>query len=563
MESGQLKGIFIHHGATPQENAIFLKSSNKFKVAELQDVMHPATTKETDNAKFDAADNPPIDGKSLKQLTRTFVNPEALRESSTSSKNARPSSPQCVAGGNGDVGGERSNGLSESSAKMNVKSRSYDAREPRSYRPKEPRYHEKSRNEKASEDSHAVKESDERRRGRDNSPQRKSNRERYSQSPTHERRGSYWQGRGSSRSRSRGRSRRDGIRSNDSRGPTRVSSRSSRETSERVSRNSFPVSRIHSVSPDYHFHGRSRTIKDSQERVHKLRSSHHDEDVRDWDGIESGRRMVSSRRPRDPSPPFSRRRNMYGDERDGDHRARLHSRGAGYESHMSRRDSPERHGGGASVRSGDGFARTRGNRAASHSFDVSPPHRRDIPRREVSPAPRPNNKRLMMPGESGVRGARGGSFDSGSHRGDVEATTRVYSVSSPPRKRQAAGSGIVNEEDSKYNPRSGRYERSRDWGVDGRNVQARPHAIPAAATPGAASLPDTLSSKVPARAGERTLGTRLMIKGTHPAVPERRIHALVSEFGVVGKIEVLEVRKPEQAKFDMSRSHAFRIAVVS
>lgn len=37
-------------------------------------------------------------------------------------------------------------------------------------------------------------------------------------------------------------------------------------------------------------------------------------------------------------------------------------------------------------------------------------------------------------------------------------------------------------------------------------------------------------------------GARLMIQGTHPAVPERRIHALVSGFGVVGKIEVLEVR---------------------
>lgn len=36
-------------------------------------------------------------------------------------------------------------------------------------------------------------------------------------------------------------------------------------------------------------------------------------------------------------------------------------------------------------------------------------------------------------------------------------------------------------------------------------------------------------------------GARLMIKGTHPAVPERRIHALASTFGIVGKIEVLEV----------------------
>lgn len=39
-------------------------------------------------------------------------------------------------------------------------------------------------------------------------------------------------------------------------------------------------------------------------------------------------------------------------------------------------------------------------------------------------------------------------------------------------------------------------------------------------------------------------GARLMIKGTHPAVPERNIHALVSPFGVVGKIEVLEVMNP-------------------
>lgn len=40
----------------------------------------------------------------------------------------------------------------------------------------------------------------------------------------------------------------------------------------------------------------------------------------------------------------------------------------------------------------------------------------------------------------------------------------------------------------------------------------------------------------------RAQGARLMIKGTHPAVPERRIHALASDFGVVGKIEVLEVK---------------------
>ena len=40
---------------------------------------------------------------------------------------------------------------------------------------------------------------------------------------------------------------------------------------------------------------------------------------------------------------------------------------------------------------------------------------------------------------------------------------------------------------------------------------------------------------------DRPQGSRLMVKGTHPAVPERRIHALASSFGTVGKIEVLEV----------------------
>lgn len=41
---------------------------------------------------------------------------------------------------------------------------------------------------------------------------------------------------------------------------------------------------------------------------------------------------------------------------------------------------------------------------------------------------------------------------------------------------------------------------------------------------------------------DRPQGARLIIKGTHPAVPERRIHALASAYGTVGKIEVLEVR---------------------
>lgn len=42
--------------------------------------------------------------------------------------------------------------------------------------------------------------------------------------------------------------------------------------------------------------------------------------------------------------------------------------------------------------------------------------------------------------------------------------------------------------------------------------------------------------------GDRPQGARLIIKGTHPAVPERKIHALASAYGTVGKIEVLEVR---------------------
>ncbi len=51
--------------------------------------------------------------------------------------------------------------------------------------------------------------------------------------------------------------------------------------------------------------------------------------------------------------------------------------------------------------------------------------------------------------------------------------------------------------------------------------------------------PSTLRP-LPLPAG-RAQGARLMITGTHPAVPERRIHALASAYGIVGKIEVLEV----------------------
>lgn len=62
-----------------------------------------------------------------------------------------------------------------------------------------------------------------------------------------------------------------------------------------------------------------------------------------------------------------------------------------------------------------------------------------------------------------------------------------------------------------------------------------------AGVPGPVDLPLPSSAAPPRPPPGRAQGARLMIKGTHPAVPERRIHALASDFGVVGKIEVLEV----------------------
>lgn len=59
--------------------------------------------------------------------------------------------------------------------------------------------------------------------------------------------------------------------------------------------------------------------------------------------------------------------------------------------------------------------------------------------------------------------------------------------------------------------------------------------------PAPGSLPHPPAARPLPAVAARAQGARLMIKGTHPAVPERRIHALASDFGVVGKIEVLEV----------------------
>lgn len=70
-----------------------------------------------------------------------------------------------------------------------------------------------------------------------------------------------------------------------------------------------------------------------------------------------------------------------------------------------------------------------------------------------------------------------------------------------------------------------------DGGVGSREEVLAPAKLP---------LP-TSAPPLPLSTG-RVQGARLMIKGTHPAVPERRIHALASDYGIVGKIEVLEVK---------------------
>lgn len=123
---------------------------------------------------------------------------------------------------------------------------------------------------------------------------------------------------------------------------------------------------------------------------------------------------------------------------------------------------------------------------------------------------------------------------------------------SPPRKRYAAdgaGVGRGGTEGGTYRERDNNLaegSRANNGRGGGEEGAPPPSAGPATA---AGPLPDMLPKAAGTHKvmqqdapGGRIKGARLMIKGTHPAVPERRIHALVSDFGVVGKIEVLEVR---------------------
>jgi len=91
-----------------------------------------------------------------------------------------------------------------------------------------------------------------------------------------------------------------------------------------------------------------------------------------------------------------------------------------------------------------------------------------------------------------------------------------------------------------------------DWSRGGGgSSQMAGGGLPFGPFPAPAMLPPPSSLRpLPLPAG-RAQGARLMITGTHPAVPERRIHALASAFGIVGKIEVLEV-------LHVFRSCAFR-----
>ncbi|CAM9585342.1 unnamed protein product [Scytosiphon promiscuus] len=107
-----------------------------------------------------------------------------------------------------------------------------------------------------------------------------------------------------------------------------------------------------------------------------------------------------------------------------------------------------------------------------------------------------------------------------------------------PRKRYHAAARLVGNNQG-FPSGNGGGVPTGDWmGRQNGAVSGGPSAL--TANPAPAMLPPSSSLRpVPLPAG-RAQGARLMIKGTHPAVPERRIHALASAFGVVGKIEVLE-----------------------
>lgn len=138
----------------------------------------------------------------------------------------------------------------------------------------------------------------------------------------------------------------------------------------------------------------------------------------------------------------------------------------------------------------------------------------------VPPVAAVPGKRFLMEGAAGG----GGGFPAN----DDPATKPYHAASGNGDEAYPVGNGRM--------PRGGWPRRdvggNQGGGGDG---PLAPHLAPAMLPPMSSLRPLPL----PAGCAQ---GARLMIKGTHPAVPERRIHALVSAFGIVGKIEVLEVR---------------------
>lgn len=120
----------------------------------------------------------------------------------------------------------------------------------------------------------------------------------------------------------------------------------------------------------------------------------------------------------------------------------------------------------------------------------------------------------------------------------VGGVTGLPTSDDPSRKRYHAQAGNGEHLMGQSAMPGGNWQ-GRDGGGNGQGGGRGPPVTP---YPVSAKLPPPSSLRpLPLPAG-RAQGVRLMIKGTHPAVPERRIHAVVSAFGVVGKIEVLEVR---------------------
>lgn len=168
---------------------------------------------------------------------------------------------------------------------------------------------------------------------------------------------------------------------------------------------------------------------------------------------------------------------------------------------------------------------------------------------------------LEVKGDSDVadRERRYGSFDS-SRRGDNHSNTKParqgqqpqHPGASPPRKRHAGADAFAAHGDNGIGkPEGHRHPQGNGNGNDkfgrGPAVWTKiggggpPPSGGPAPSPRPPGMLTTPKPAMPPGGPGRVDGARLMIQGTHPAVPERRIHALVSEFGVVGKIEVLEV----------------------